>query len=423
MYAVVRCCRCNEPVRLPHSENATWVRCPHCNADYPIDRVLADLPPMLEAVPQPSLAAIPIGGDETDAVSTKDSETNSAPSKNTEATIVDLNESPLASSGAVLMESQAPVVNPSTAAAPTHVPTPSRLRNDRRKSEPSASVGALKVVLGGIAGLCIGQMILWWLPARLRTDPLELAPKLPAQLSFLAPAALRAPNAIVVENTEPIVVPEAEPPDEVTHSPAPIQVAPPSSNAASEVVLGLADAPTFRIIELRNSLRAAQAADRAFSRANEADSEAVSTWHEKLRELAYCVTFGDVSEPDINQFAQDTRLFLANIAVDSRKLKSISEIASATIDNAAHHRKGMLVAGEVKAINSAGHLFETKLAIPNSTKEVDVISMFDPREKKAYQIGDRVFVAGIVVTDPSLYLLGYEGSADAVVFGGLPVKY
>ena len=408
-------------MRLPHSENATWVRCPLCNADYPIDRVVDDLPPMLEAVPQPTIAAIPIGGDDTDSISSTSSKTSSTTSKATESN--DQSESPLATSGAVLLESQAPIVKPSVAATPTHVPTPSRLRNERRKSEKSATIGALKVALGGVAGLCIGQLILWWLPARLRTDPLELAPKLPAQLSFLAPAELRDPTAIDLVDPELAANPELDDADEFSHSPAPMQVAPPSKTDVSEAVLGLSDAPTFRVIELRNSLRAAQSANEDFTRASAADSNVISNWHEKLNELAYCVTFGDVRDPDINQFAQDAKSFLSKVAGDPKKVKAISDIASTTIDGAAHHRIGMLVVGEVKAIAAAGHLYETKLVIPNSSQQIDVVSMFDPREKKAYQVGDRVLIAGVVVTDPSLYLLGYEGTAAAVVLGGLPVTY
>ncbi len=50
----------------------------------------------------------------------------------------------------------------------------------------------VKILLGGLAGIVIAQLILWWLPGNLRRDPLGLAPRLPTWLQWLRPADLAA---------------------------------------------------------------------------------------------------------------------------------------------------------------------------------------------------------------------------------------
>ena len=49
----------------------------------------------------------------------------------------------------------------------------------------------IKIVAGGIAGLLIAQLALWWLPGDMRRDPFELAPQLPGWLQILLPTELR----------------------------------------------------------------------------------------------------------------------------------------------------------------------------------------------------------------------------------------
>jgi hypothetical protein len=48
-----------------------------------------------------------------------------------------------------------------------------------------------KIVAGGLAGLLIAQLMLWWLPGLGRRDPLQLARHVPAWLQFVLPSDLR----------------------------------------------------------------------------------------------------------------------------------------------------------------------------------------------------------------------------------------
>ena len=56
-----------------------------------------------------------------------------------------------------------------------------------RRGHLSGLWEASKVVLGGLVGLVVAQLILWWLPGNLRRDPFGLADQLPARLKFLLP--------------------------------------------------------------------------------------------------------------------------------------------------------------------------------------------------------------------------------------------
>jgi hypothetical protein len=56
-----------------------------------------------------------------------------------------------------------------------------------RRRQSGMLVELLKVILGGIVGIIVAQIILWKL---LNQDPFGLAPKLPPSLEFLAPASV-----------------------------------------------------------------------------------------------------------------------------------------------------------------------------------------------------------------------------------------
>ena len=65
---------------------------------------------------------------------------------------------------------------------------------------------AAKVILGGVAGLAIGQLLLWWLPPPYRSDPLNLAERLPSQVDFLAPKGLRVETVLIRDVQLPDVI-------------------------------------------------------------------------------------------------------------------------------------------------------------------------------------------------------------------------
>ena len=373
MFESIRCCQCGEPVRLPNEYAVVWVRCPHCKGEYPLEMIVNQLPPPLEAIPHVGSA------DGTDA------------------------------------ERKKPMAR-------------------RRKSGP------LAVVFGGIAGLVLGQLVLWWVPEPYRTDPLQLGPKIPEQLSFIAPPSIRGGGEISVPllptDEMPTVLqpnPEAEanPADDLSATFAAEPVAPPDGQVpipegvapgTPEVVVGLADAPQIGIAELRKSLRAAADENRSLSGKAEWSEELVDKWYSKLGEFAFNVTFANTSETGIDEFAKDAKELLARVMGSEKKLTAVGELGGQRIGDVSQHRQGILVAGTAKAIEPAGQLFQTDLEPPgDAAKVIHVVSRSDPRQQQAYAVGDKILIAGVVVVDPGLYLLGYEGDAETVVLGGLPI--
>jgi hypothetical protein len=66
-------------------------------------------------------------------------------------------------------------------------------RRPASRSGRQIVVELVKIVAGGLAGLLIAQLMLWWVPGIGRRDPLGLAPHVPSWLSSLVPPELRPP--------------------------------------------------------------------------------------------------------------------------------------------------------------------------------------------------------------------------------------
>lgn len=403
MESLATCVRCGGPVTVPTDANVIWVRCPHCGEDYPADQLVLVEAPEIEVVPPPALV---LGDSEQQ-------------------------RSSLHSSSDHGLSVPAPTVTTLVEEKIVQIRSPEPSRTPRRRRQKKDPNSFIKVALGGIMGLVIGQLILWWLPQPYRTDPMQLAPKVPTALAFLVPAELRgeirpmerfpegeptktAPNSLPTNAEEARIA--------SLHDPQPTGVEPGSSQAANEVVLGLADQPLFSIEELRENLEATRQMDAELD-GRIASKQSLLRWYLKLAEFAHSVTFADTSSPEVTEFAAQLREFLTEIASDPAKLDRIGKSSGAAIKGRAFHQKGIVLTGNVQRIGIAGHLFQTEVRLSGgSDRMVAVVSRRDPREAKTYQEGDDVVIMGVVVPDPKLYLLGYSGSEDTVVLGGLPLK-
>lgn len=159
---ISNCPKCDERVRIPpEGDEDSVVRCPHCSAEYSLGEVLAGLPPLL------ILAEVYAAATESD------DEFRIAPDEPSHA------------------------VQNLPAAAIRATPRP-------RRAEKSAVVEVLKMVGGGLAGLVLAQLILWWVPgdfSNQRRDFLELAPKVARYAPFLVPESLR-PEAKTLSNVD-----------------------------------------------------------------------------------------------------------------------------------------------------------------------------------------------------------------------------
>jgi hypothetical protein len=164
--SVVRCPRCRDEVTLPaKASSKALVRCPLCLEEYLLAEALAHAPPTL----------LVIGGEESGAV---------APG----AQQVD-DGYQLTGGGfsAGILDASAPA----TAAA---MPARPVLRSGGRprKKEKNPIVEAIKVVLGGVVGLSLGLLILWWV---LGMD-VDMGPVVAKYVPSIVPARFRGQPAV-----------------------------------------------------------------------------------------------------------------------------------------------------------------------------------------------------------------------------------
>ena len=169
--SVSQCPCCNDEVRIPAGvPNSATVRCPLCKEEFPLGDV--GLPPMLEVISgadAPGPLAVEQGSGAMPAFSLGDS----APSEG---------------AGTV------------TTAAKSSVRRPSR-----KSSSPIKEM--LKIVGGGVVGLTIGQLALWYLPGEWKTkqrDPFGLGPKVASFAPWLVPEQVSGKTQTSSDPTDPL---------------------------------------------------------------------------------------------------------------------------------------------------------------------------------------------------------------------------
>jgi len=175
---IVACPKCADSVVLPlrASQRAT-VRCPLCQAEFPLAAVLDKMPPELIVVDDPdAVAAMPSTGATAAA-----------------SGAIPLFVEPESNSGGfapLSIETAAPGA-PATTAARRRRPAAAA----KRKPKNPVAEG-VKIVLGGVAGLVIAQVILWWIgsakewPSK-RADISGLAPKIARFAPWVVPERYR----------------------------------------------------------------------------------------------------------------------------------------------------------------------------------------------------------------------------------------
>lgn len=149
------CPRCREPVALPYNASPrALVECPLCLERYPLEEALRGAPPMLRVLDDPDagLTAVETPGEFRLAPTTGDVAAM-LPARAEAAPAFDFRE----------------------AAAPSlpKRPTPSSVSH-RRRAPKNPLIEGVKIVGGGLVGIALAVLIMWWL---LKRDSFELGPK------------------------------------------------------------------------------------------------------------------------------------------------------------------------------------------------------------------------------------------------------
>lgn len=181
---IVSCPKCNDQVTVPASApRSARVRCPLCQEEYDLDDALAQLPPLLIVV-----SAAPVEEPALAAVGAMDAATG--------AEIGSAMEEPLTFADSLEPgrgERISEHVFQTDLATEKMVtaPTPAFRSQPRPKRKEKSMVGELvKIVLGGVVGIVLAILILWWGPG----VDLGLAPaiaKVPAMRWILPPSVLK----------------------------------------------------------------------------------------------------------------------------------------------------------------------------------------------------------------------------------------
>jgi hypothetical protein len=412
----VSCPRCGDKVTAPANASAeAVVRCPLCNEEYPLDEALRSGPPMLIVVaPGPSH-------------SKKDEE------------------------GALYL---APAEAPKPFVFEER-PAPRKIAGRPRpqRREKNVFMEIFKVVAGGVVGLSIGQLILWWVIPGLQPgqrDPANLAPKLSRYVPWIIPRALRAPNEIPVSkrdfaetksnrrsdrvasaprnenHTMPSLpqrtdnrVPQRGAPDPLDSppdlDPGKLEdLTPDSRPSGSDVngAPGIANGPVIAAEEVKAALAAAQTSWNESSA-----SEDLGKMRKALKHLARTITFADASDQDIQRAAVAARRLLRDIASNSQQLERL--LATPDLSTTFPEKfPGRIVCGTLEEMAEAGRMFRSTLHTAEG--HVDVVSVVDPH--RSMNEGDRVLILGVDIQTPQQQLVGFEGDSAAVVFGGLVIK-
>ncbi len=174
---IVACPKCADSVVLPgRASRLATVRCPLCQEQFPLAEVLDKMPPALVVVDDPEAAATavaPAGGTAADE-------------------LVAAVFSDSAGAGGF-----APLSIETEGAPATGAPRGRRPVARAKRKHKSPLVEGLKIVLGGVAGLAIAQVILWWLGSsqswpKQRADMFELAPKVARFAPWIVPERYRS---------------------------------------------------------------------------------------------------------------------------------------------------------------------------------------------------------------------------------------
>lgn len=174
--AIVRCPRCRDEVSVPAmATSRALVRCPLCLEEYLLSEALANSPPPL----------LIIGGEVPQAA---------------------IEDSPVV--GHDYQMAAAAVHSPDNhwghAVAATMPARPPNIRGGRRgrSREPNMALMILNWVGGGVLGLALAPLVLWWV---FKTDPVDLGPTVAAYLPWAVPALFHGKPPVSDLEAEPIV--------------------------------------------------------------------------------------------------------------------------------------------------------------------------------------------------------------------------
>jgi hypothetical protein len=337
----------------------------------------------------------------------------------------------------------------------------------------------LKIVLGGAAAIPIALLILWWAFGK---DPFEAGPLIAKYVPAIVPAKFhggpavnknsedgddgaavakksvnksannkqgsnkqggnKQPKKQELPKLENLGNPFDLTPDTPALDPGPtiptdpldpgLQIDPlmpdldpqKSSQTPPNDQAGVRNAPQYTAAELGEAIDNAAKAVQAWQQAKEGDDKVAlaRNLYTELSKLGEKITFVDNTDRAVENHLPAVREMLIGFQAEPDIMNMINRVAPAWLGMDVQKRgtKGILLVGTVKSIVHQGQMFETRLELEDAEHTVvTVASTVDPAGH--YKVDNRLLVLGVVIEEPSLQLIGYEGTDNSLVFGGYPV--
>jgi hypothetical protein len=285
-------------------------------------------------------------------------------------------------------------------------------------------------VLGGLAGILIAQLILWWLPGDLRRDPFGLAPRLPAWLQWMRPATWDQPTVRAEQgqparspagrpdpfaDETPLAALPSDPFDQTSESPAnsPGQVAPASAwiaeedtaNSTIEPLIYRPDAPVYTGPELRQALAAVRAALETYENSPPANREERRNQqrllYQRLCDVAQIVSYLDGDDSEIGPLMQAVEAALNRFTVDPQLRRLVAEAAESWLRFPTRTSDGIALIGRVAEIRPRDTTFETVLQLQSNVgSQVRLFSRGNPTQdaREPFAVGDELILLGSILS-------------------------
>ncbi|MDX1947091.1 MAG: hypothetical protein SFU86_16955 [Pirellulaceae bacterium] len=464
---IVQCPRCRDEVTVPAKASPrALVRCPLCLEEYTLREALAELPPTLIVIDgslpaddeyEPAMAGAAAAHAGGDLGGSYELSGGGFP------TAAVLDSSP-AADGAV------------TTAQP-------RLKGKiRKRKEKSAIAEMIKVVMGGVVGLSLAIVGLWWIPkgwggAR---DPANLGPTVGKYVPWIVPAEYRpqekgaggnaaggnGPTQIAQNNTPPAPAPtpkktKAKPapadqlvgelPGEPAPMPNPLDVPSfdltptptptptlPTLPAVDPLAVPIPEpsptptpSPMPAPMPAASPIPAAPDFQKAVLAATESLAKVTNSAGKTRDEVQQAYTDMHLAASEMGRVISylspsDPDLY-EHVQTMRTFLGSLAgdprrmAAVRAITDLQLPTRKaddGVFLAGSVKDFQAVGSLFECVIEAGKKTAPTPIVVVCNQNPQDFFQVGDEVLVVGRLIENPTKNLPGYEGSQPRVVLYG-----
>lgn len=441
----MKCLKCDESVLIPAGASLqATVLCPLCHEQFILGDMLDALPPALEVVNDPEAEQSPEvkpfnfdfegrGEQPTDDIQVSDGEAS---------------DSPAAAVPAFQFEDSAPAG--STGEAKTYRPA---ARPKRKEKNPIVEMA--KVVGGGVLGILIAILGIWWIG---KQDPFKLGPKVAEIAPWIVPEELRGGGDADDDGEEPEQNgklqdqnknrPSGRPPrttnqgenehiarGDLSQSPFNDQGEPADKNSPKKeddnkqrkendnqtqptnpVRIKIADVTTPK--SFKQSVDIADVALTKWAPEEDFDTEAFrQDAFKAIDELGKNIACSNQADPLNESSIQRTRGFLTDLRGKEKKLGIINSWTAKQLASGDADLQGVLLAGEVKSIENQGVLWETQVELLTESQEpIAVITLQDP--SNYCPPGSKIVMIGAIVRDPITNLLHYGGENSTVVCSG-----